>query len=64
MAKSLILYGYGVWELRIVHGPGYRVYFGKKDDCVVLLLLGGDKKSQLNDIEKAKQYWLDIKDTI
>jgi putative addiction module killer protein len=44
-------------ELKIKLGPGYRVYLGEKGDSFVILLLGGDKKSQSNDIKIAKQYW-------
>ena len=46
--------GDGVFELRIDHGPGYRVYFARQGDVVVLLLCGGDKKSQQRDIMRAK----------
>lgn len=49
--------GAGVMELRIVHGPGYRVYYAYEGMQVVLLLLGGDKGSQKRDIETAKAYW-------
>jgi len=52
----------GICELRIAYGPGYRVYLGKKGTTVVILLIGGDKRSQLRDIEKAKRYWLEYKD--
>jgi putative addiction module killer protein len=52
--KSL---GDGVWEARLVFGPGYRLYFAKVGQRVVLLLLGGDKSSQTKDIERAKRYW-------
>jgi putative addiction module killer protein len=38
-------------------GPGYRVYFGEEGDNIVLLLCGGDKSSQTQDIEAAKAYW-------
>lgn len=51
----------GVWELRVDVGSGYRVYFGKDGDNIVMLLLGGDKKSQERDIVKAQNYWLDYK---
>ena len=44
-----------VSELRIDYGPGYRVYFAKRDKLVVLLLVGGDKSTQQRDIEKAKR---------
>jgi len=49
----------GVYELRIHHGPGYRVYFGKEEQAIVILLCGGDKGSQQRDIVKAKRYWTD-----
>lgn len=47
----------GVYELRIHHGAGYRVYFGKKKKTIVILLCGGDKKTQKKDIQKAKMFW-------
>ena len=49
--------GEGVRELRMFFGPGYRVYFGEKDDNIVILLCGGDKGSQPDDIQLAKTYW-------
>ena len=51
--------GDGVHELRIPHGPGYRVYFARRQQTVVLLLCAGDKSTQSADIEKAKEYWVD-----
>jgi len=47
--------GDGVSELRIHHGPGYRVYFLRRGDSRVVLLCGGDKASQSRDIAKAKR---------
>ncbi len=47
--------GEGVSELRIFYGPGYRVYFVKQKSVVIVLLSGGDKKSQNSDIIKAKE---------
>jgi len=46
--------GDGISELRINFGPGYRVYFLNKKSKLILLLIGGDKSSQVKDIAKAK----------
>ncbi|MCL4261740.1 MAG: type II toxin-antitoxin system RelE/ParE family toxin [Anaerolineae bacterium] len=51
--------GSGISELRIPYGPGYRIYFGRKGDTVVILLYGGDKSTQSRDIALAKAYWND-----
>jgi putative addiction module killer protein len=50
-AKSL---GDGVSELRFTFGPGYRVYYTRRGDVVVILLCGGNKDTQGTDIERAK----------
>jgi len=51
--------GDGVFELRFDLGPGYRVYFGRDGQTVVILLAGGEKRSQESDIKRAKGYWSD-----
>ena len=45
--------GEGVSELRSDYGPGYRVYFKKRDRTIIVLLAGGDKRTQSRDIETA-----------
>src|SRR6266446_9834773 len=55
--------GEGVLEYRIDFGPGYRVYFGRDGEVLVVLLTGGTKKRQQRDIETAKEYWRDYKQT-
>jgi putative addiction module killer protein len=49
--------GAGVLERRVDWGPGYRIYFGRDGEKVILLLLGGAKKRQSADIERAKILW-------
>jgi putative addiction module killer protein len=49
--------GAGVSEYRLDFGPGYRVYFGKDGDTLILLLGGGTKKRQQKDIEAAQDLW-------
>lgn len=53
--------GEGVTELRVHVGAGYRVYFGRYGKSVVILLCGGDKRSQAADIKQAKTLWMEWK---
>ena len=53
--------GSGVLEYRIDFGPGYRIYFGKDGDCLVILLGGGSKKRQSADVSLAAVRWQDYK---
>jgi putative addiction module killer protein len=53
--------GSGVLECRIAFGPGYRVYFGKDGEHLVILLGGGTKKRQQRDIQAALASWQDYK---
>ncbi|HZP20895.1 MAG TPA: type II toxin-antitoxin system RelE/ParE family toxin [Bauldia sp.] len=50
-AKSV---GGGIRELRIDYGPGYRVYFAERGRVLIVLLCGGDKRTQARDIERAR----------
>jgi len=47
----------GVWEMRIDFGPGLRVYYARHGQALVLLLAGGDKRTQQADISRACDYW-------
>ncbi|MFZ2524916.1 MAG: type II toxin-antitoxin system RelE/ParE family toxin [Candidatus Ferrigenium altingense] len=53
--------GDGVIELREHLGAGYRVYFGRHGQMIVILLCGGTKKTQAADIKTARDYWADWK---
>ena len=54
--------GEGVSQMRIFYGPGYRVYFVQRGNVVVVLLNGGDKKSQPKDIAQAKEMARQLED--
>ena len=47
----------GVYELRLTYGKGIRIYYGKEEDTIILLLLGGDKSTQTRNVKKAIEYW-------
>jgi putative addiction module killer protein len=51
--------GEGVTALKMDFGPGYRIYFGQDGKELVILLIGGDKSTQDQDIATAKKYWRD-----
>ncbi|MBC7420210.1 MAG: type II toxin-antitoxin system RelE/ParE family toxin [Bdellovibrio sp.] len=51
--------GFGLFELKINYGPGFRVYFGKEKNSIIILFLGGDKSTQQKDIKKAQEYLID-----
>jgi putative addiction module killer protein len=53
--------GDGVHECRVDFGPGFRVYFAMDGNALIILLLGGSKRTQKKDILTAKVYWLDYK---
>lgn len=46
----------GVWEMRLDMGPGYRMYYFRQGDTLVILLCGGDKSSQKTDLDRAVEY--------
>ncbi len=56
--------GEGICELIIDIGPGYRVYFRRIGQTIILLLCGGDKRSQRRDISRAKQFWNDYQERV
>jgi len=53
--------GSGVYEYKIDFGPGYRIYFGKDGERIIILLGGSDKKRQANGITQAHSSWADYK---
>ena len=58
--KNIRSLGDGLFEIKIHYGPGYRIYFGNLKGSIILLLVGGDKSSQRQDISLAKKYWRSI----
>lgn len=52
---------YGVFELRLFFGPGYRIYFGEDGMRIIVLLCAGTKNTQNKDIKKALNYWKEYK---
>jgi putative addiction module killer protein len=52
----------GVFETKIAFGPGYRVNFGKDGESLVILLAGGTKRRQQQDVKAAQKRWQDYKD--
>ena len=59
--SSIKSVGSGVLEHRIDFGPGYRIYFGRDGEALVILLGGGSKRHQRRDIEAAQDHWRDFK---
>ena len=57
-AKSV---GEGVLEYKIDFGPGYRIYFGRDGNVLIILITGGTKKRQQRDIKSAVAFWADYK---
>lgn len=55
--------GEEVYELRLHFGAGYRIYYGQIEDVIILLLCNGDKSTHIRDIDKAKNYFNEYKET-
>lgn len=53
--------GDGVYEMRLSTGAGYRIYYAQRGDIIYILLNGGDKSTQQEDINKAKMIWSSLK---
>ena len=56
--------GEGVSEFKLNFGSGYRIYFGRTGTTLIVLLVGGDKSTQDNDIKTARQFWKDYRNDI
>lgn len=49
-----------IWEMRLDYGPGYHIYYGRKEDTVYIIVCGGDKDSQQKDINLSKEIWSEL----
>jgi putative addiction module killer protein len=56
--------GGSIHELRLDYGPGYRIYFAQYGDQIILLLWGGTKRTQQQDIQLAQEYWGDFRSRV
>src|SRR3989338_2080245 len=54
--------GLGIDEMKIYYGPGYRIYFARAGSKIILLLCGGDKSTQSEDVRTAYRYWQNYKE--
>jgi putative addiction module killer protein len=61
LTRNVKSVGSGVFEIKIDFGPGYRVYFGQSGTKIIVLLLGGTKRRQNQDIQQAIDYWKDYR---
>ncbi len=59
--KSIKSLKENLFEIKISHGPGYRVYFAEEGNRIIILLIGGNKRTQNRDIKKAREYWSSYK---
>ena len=56
--------GDGLWEARLMFGPGYRLYFGRHGKDIVVLLVAGSKASQRRDIRRARLFWKEYLESV
>jgi putative addiction module killer protein len=54
----------GIHEVKLDFGPGYRLYFGRRGNAIVVLVGGGDKSTQKKDIAAARKWWKEHRDEI
>ena len=62
--KDLRFIREGLWELKVHSGPGYRLYFAKPEDFVMIILVIGTKRTQAKDIQKALNYLYSLKENL